>query len=158
MERVGIGQDSHKFGGNKPLVLGGVVVTKTGGLLGKSDADVILHSLCNAISSAVGGNSLSTWADEMLKKGISDSKMYLKYIFKKAKEQKFKVKNVSICVEAKKPQVTLDAVSSMKENIAGLLEMNEGEVGITFTSGEGLTPFGKGLGIAAITIVLLVNA
>ena len=158
MERVGIGQDSHKFGGNKPLVLGGVVVSKTGGLLGKSDADVILHSLCNAISSAVGGNSLSTWADEMLARGISDSKMYLKYVFKKAKEQKYKVKNVSICVEAKKPQVTLDAVSSMKGNIASLLEVNEEEVGITFTSGEGLTPFGKGLGIAATTIVLLVNA
>ncbi len=158
MERVGIGQDSHKFGGNKPLVLGGVVVSKTGGLSGKSDADVILHSLCNAISSAVGGNSLSTWADVMLARGISDSKMYLKYVFNKARAQKYKVKNVSICVEAKKPQVTLDAVSSMKENIASLLEINEGEVGITFTSGEGLTPFGKGLGIAATTIVLLVNA
>lgn len=163
MYRVGIGQDSHRFanppvGGNRPLVLGGVVVSKTGGVLGKSDADVILHSLCNSLSSAIGGDSLSTWADKMLKKGVLNSQEYVRAIFKKVKGEKYKVRNVSISVEAKKPKITLKKVSLMKKNIAGFLEIKTEQVGITFTSGEGLTSFGKGLGIQAICVVLISHA
>ena len=85
MDRVGIGQDSHKFAKKKPLILGGVKVADKGGLEGNSDSDVILHSLCNALSSAIGGDSLSTWSDNMCKRGIKDSQKYVEYIFKKEK-------------------------------------------------------------------------
>jgi len=155
MDRVGIGQDSHKFAKKKPLILGGVKVADEGGLDGNSDSDVILHSLCNALSSAIGGDSLSTWSDNMCKRGIKDSQKYVDYIFKKVMGQKYKVENVSISVEAKRPYIDLEAVRKMKMAVSKLLEIRNSQVGITFTSGEGLTPFGRGLGIAAICIVLL---
>ena len=155
MDRVGIGQDSHRFTTNKPLILGGGQVAKAGGLAGDSDGDVILHSLCNALSSAMGGDSLSTWSDNMCQKGIKDSKKYVETIFAKVKVQQYKVQNVSISMEAKKPFIELEAAAKMKKTIADLLGIGNGQVGITFTSGEGLTPFGKGLGVQAICIVLL---
>ncbi|MDO8486703.1 MAG: 2-C-methyl-D-erythritol 2,4-cyclodiphosphate synthase [Candidatus Curtissbacteria bacterium] len=156
MGRIGIGQDSHVFdSGKKALVLGGVKITAVGGFIGNSDGDVILHSLCNALSSAIGGDSLSTWSDEMCKKGIKDSKKYVGRIFKKIKEGGYKVGNVSISVEAKRPYIALIVAAKMKEAIAKLLEIDKTQVGITFTSGEGLTPFGKGEGIQSIAAVIL---
>ena len=154
--RVGIGVDSHRFSKSKrPLVLGGVEIAKAGGLSGKSDADVILHSLCNAVSSAIGGDSLSTWSDEMCKEGITDSQKYLVHIFEVVSGKNYKVLNVSISVEAKKPYIELEVIKKMKSKIAQLLEINETRVGITFTSGEGLTAFGRGLGIQSIAQVLM---
>lgn len=157
MGRVGIGQDSHKFDAKKPLVLGGVLVAKSGGFLGNSDSDVILHSLCNALSSAIGGNSISTWSDEMCKRGIVDSKKYVEAIFKMVKAKKYKVSNVTVAVEGKKPYIELKIATKIKICIADLLEVDVDQVGITFTSGEGLTPFGKGLGMQSICVVLLAN-
>lgn len=159
--RIGIGQDSHGFekksvkGREKPLVLGGIEIVKTGGLEGKSDADVILHSLCNALSSAIGGDSLSTWSDKMCEAGITDSRKYVGNIFKRIKEERYEVSNVSISVEAKKPYLKLETTKKMKASIAKTLEIKIDQVGITFTSGEGLTPFGKGLGIQSIATVVL---
>lgn len=158
MNRIGLGQDSHRFktNGRKPLILGAVKIAESGGLEGNSDADVILHSLCNALSSAIGGDSLSSWTDEMcLKKGIKNSQKYVEYIFQKVKSQKYKVENVSICVEAKKPRLDLETIKKIKEKIAGLLEVNIKQVGITFTSGERLTLFGQGKGIQSFSQVLL---
>ncbi len=156
MDRVGIGQDSHRFSNSKkPLILGGVKVTLTGGFSGNSDGDVVLHSLCNALSSAIGGDSLSTWSDAMCEAGIADSKKYVGQIFKKIRQLKYRVENVSIAVEAKKPYIELKIAQKMKENIAKLLGIKKEQVGITFTSGEGLTPFGKGEGVQSISQVLI---
>ncbi|TRZ51230.1 2-C-methyl-D-erythritol 2,4-cyclodiphosphate synthase, partial [bacterium] len=88
MYRVGIGQDSHPFDNGKPLVLGGLAIFKNNGLKANSDGDVILHSICNALSSAIGGDSLGTWADEMRSRGITDSKEYLEEIMKKINNKK----------------------------------------------------------------------
>lgn len=130
-------------------------MSNSGGLEGKSDADVVLHSLCNALSSAIGGDSLSTWSDAMCNAGITDSKKYVGQIFKKIRQLKYRVDNVSIAVEAKKPYIELKIAKKMKENIAKLLGINKDQVGITFTSGEGLTPFGKGEGVQSISQVLI---
>jgi 2-C-methyl-D-erythritol 2,4-cyclodiphosphate synthase len=159
MDRIGIGQDSHKFSKNKKqLVLGGVVVSSSGGLDGNSDADVVLHSLCNALSSAIGGDSISTWSDDMLNEGIRDSSEYVRKIVNVVSDAGYKVANVSISVEAKKPRIELSIISKMKEVIAKLVKVEKGAVGITFTSGDGLNDFGKGLGIGVTTVVLLKKA
>lgn len=156
MNRVGIGQDTHRFAKKKtPLVLGGVKIAETGGFEGNSDEDVLLHSLCNALSSAIGGDSISTWSDAMCDAGITDSKKYVEIIADRVKAEGFKVENVSIAVEAKKPYIDLKDSDRMKQIIAGILGISKKQVGITFTSGEGLTPFGKGLGLQAFSIVLL---
>lgn len=158
MFRIGLGQDSHAFDKHqdKALVLGGVVIEKTGGLSGDSDADVILHSICNALSSAIGGDSLGTWADELcLKQGVSDSQVYIKTIMKKVVEANCKVGNVSISVEAKKPRISPVLVYRMKKTIASLLQVQINQVGITFISGDGLTGFGRGEGVQAVSVVLI---
>lgn len=153
--RVGIGQDSHRFDIKKPLILGGVRVADVGGLSGNSDSDVILHSLCNALSSGIGGDSLSTWTDKMCRQGIKNSQKYVEVVFKRIKAKKIEVLSVSISVEAKKPFIELAVAAKMKKTIANLLEISPEQVGITFTSGEGLSAFGKGLGIQSTCIVLL---
>ena len=157
MYRIGLGQDSHAFltSGKKPLILGGVRISENGGLSGNSDADVILHSLCNALSSAIGGDSLSTWFDEMVLTRVTNSQKAVEHILKKVKQKRYQVVNVSICVEAKKPRLDLKIINKIKKSIASLLEINIEQVGITFTSGEGLTSFGQGKGIQSFTQVLL---
>ena len=156
MYRVGIGQDSHAFSGNKPLILGGVVISKNNGLKANSDGDVIIHSLCNALSSAVAGDSLGTWTDKMcLKQGIKDSTKYLEYIINIIKNKNYLLENISIAVEAKRPRLDIKTIKKIKKRLVELLSISLDQVGITFTSGEGLTSFGKGKGIQVLTIVSL---
>lgn len=158
MIKIGIGQDSHRFDlkETKPLILGGIRVSDKGGLLANSDGDVILHSLCNALSSAIGGDSLGTWADEIcLRQGIQDSKKYLNFIFQKIEQRGYCVGNTSITVEAKRPRLSLGIINKIKTRLAKLLKVDINQVGITFTSGEGLTAFGKGKGIQVLTIAVL---
>lgn len=150
--RIGIGQDSHKFIANKPLVLGGVNIPDHPGLLANSDGDAILHALCNAISSAIGRGSLGTYADKLcLEEKIIDSKEYLKAVFKSLKKNNFKINNISISIEAKTPKIELYS-SAMKDAIAKILEIKKTQIGITATTGEALTAFGRGEGVAVIAV------
>jgi 2-C-methyl-D-erythritol 2,4-cyclodiphosphate synthase len=157
MIRVGLGQDSHRFTAsekNKPFILGGIKVDEKTGLEGNSDGDVIFHSICNALSSAIGGDSLSTWTDEMCnRQGIKDSSLYVEYIFNKVAALNYSVTNISISVEAKKPYLKMEVINQIKKRIASLLKIETEQVGLTFTSGENLTAFGQGLGIQALTMV-----
>jgi len=157
MYKIGLGQDSHPFDTKKkPLILGGIVISDENRLKANSDGDVIIHSLCNAISSAIGEDSLGTWADKMcLEQGIKDSTQYLKRVLMRIKEKKFMVENISISVEAERPRLSLEIINKIKANLSSLLKINIDQVGITFTSGEGLTSFGRGEGIQVLTIVLL---
>lgn len=157
MIKIGIGQDSHRFDDkNKPLVLGGIQVSNTGGLKANSDGDAILHSVCNALSSGLGGDSLGTWADEMcLVKGITDSREFVKKIMAKVKRTGWQVINASIAIEAGKPRIPLKVFQSMKKEIAQLLEIEADCVGITITSGEDITSFGRGEAIQVFSTLLL---
>lgn len=155
--RIGIGQDSHKFIDNKPLVLGGVSIPDHPGLFGNSDGDAILHALCNAISSAVGKGSLGTYADKLcLKENVTDSKEYLKAVFKTLEDNNFKINNISISIEAKTPKIERYS-SAMKDAIVEVLKIDASRIGITATTGEGLTAFGRGEGVAVIAMVMVVG-
>lgn len=161
MFRVGLGQDSHRFvtaKEDKPLILGGVKIGEESGLKGNSDGDVVLHSACNALSSAIGGDSLSTWSDDMCNvQGIKNSAYYVEHILGKVEMLKYSVINISISVEAKWPCLKIDIINQIKKRIASLLKIKTEQVGLTFTSGEGLTLFGQGKGIQALTIVTIVK-
>jgi 2-C-methyl-D-erythritol 2,4-cyclodiphosphate synthase len=152
--RIGIGQDSHRFDKNKKLVFGGVTFKNYCGFKANSDGDVLIHSLCNALSSAIGGESLSTWADDMCQKGITDSREYLKYIFNLL-SLKFNISNVSISVEAQIPRLTSAEKKIVKNSLAEILKININQIGITYTSGQDLTSFGKKEGIQVFSTVLL---
>ena len=154
--KVGIGQDSHRFDQNnidKKLILGGIEIENHPPLSGNSDADVILHSITNAISGVTGVNILGAIADEMcFKKGISDS---AEYIFEALKYLgDLKIEHLSVSIECKTPKIT-PYIPAIRSKISTLLALSEDSIGITATTGEDLTDFGRGLGIQVISIITM---
>lgn len=156
--RVGLGHDSHSFveEGIKPLILGGMLIEGHKGLSGNSDGDVILHAVFNALSQAVGEHSIGFYADPLcIEQGITDSREYLIIAYDMIKRAGYKIANVGISVECRTPR--LEEISSMiKESIANILGILSNQVGITATTGEGLTAFGRGEGIQVWVVVSLI--
>jgi 2-C-methyl-D-erythritol 2,4-cyclodiphosphate synthase len=152
--KVGIGQDSHRFdfqNNSKKFILGGVVFDDVTPLDGNSDADVVLHAITNAISGVTCLNVLGKISDEMcLEKGITDSSEYVREALKCLVD--VKVVHVSISIECSYPKIT-PKIPQMRKKISELLSIPENSVGITATTGEGLTAFGQGQGIQAFCII-----
>lgn len=154
---TGLGQDSHRFvdeGEEKDLMLGGALIPGHLGLKGNSDADVILHAIFNAISQALGERSLGYYSDPICEKGITDSKEYLKVIFKIMQNRGYEVSNIGIMLECKTPKIEQNS-QLIKESLSKILNLEPHLIGLTATSGEGLTDFGKGLGIQSFVTVML---
>lgn len=150
--KVAIGQDSHRFDfddKDKKLILGGIIFEGATPLSGNSDADVVLHSITNAVSGITCKNILGKIADDMCKSGIIDSEEYLKEALKYLNE---KIVHLSISIECKKPKIS-PKIEDMRKNIARILNVSENSVGITATTGEGLTEFGKGNGISVFSVI-----
>ena len=155
--RVGLGHDSHQFSRTrKALFLGGEKISATGGLAGNSDGDVILHALTNAISSALGGGSISTFADEMCARGIRDSKKYLQIVLVKMESENFEIENLSISIEGARPKLEKH-FPKMRRKLSAILKISGDKIGLVATTGEELTAFGRGEGLQIFAIVLLKN-
>lgn len=157
MIRIGIGQDSHRFDfstTSKKLILGGITINNHPPLLGNSDADVILHSITNAISGVTCVNILGKISDDLcLKNGILDSSVYLKEALN-TMSKTMKINHLSISIECKTPKIT-PLISSIRNNLSKLLNISENSIGITATTGEELTDFGKGNGIQVFSIITI---
>lgn len=149
-----IGQDSHRFGevaDNCSIMLGGVSIPSDRPLEANSDGDVILHAITNAISGYTGKIVLGGIADKLcLEEGIKDSSVFLK----KAVEdiQDAKIIHCSVSVECLVPKLK-PHFDRIRSKIAELLDLPVSSVGLTATTGEGLTSFGKGEGIQAFVIL-----
>ncbi len=152
--RIGIGEDSHVFGEESPLILGGIEIEGCNRLKGNSDGDAVLHSLFNALSSAVGKGSISTYADPLVKRGITDSRKYLTLIREVYEAAGLTIANVSVSIEAGKPKLE-EHLPKMRKAIAASLECGEDAIGLTVTSGETLSSYGKGEGIKVTSVILL---
>lgn len=152
--RTGIGQDSHRFlpiDSSKPCVIAGLIFDEVPGFNANSDGDVIFHAICNAITSLTGTLILGAVADDLcLKDGITDSEVYLKEALKTLGNQK--ISHISITIEAKKPRFK-ERLLEIRENIARIMSLNVMQVGVTATTGEGLTDFGCGDGVQAFVII-----
>ena len=174
--RTAIGQDSHRFGGvdesttsdgadgaarrervgpsepvRRRLVLGGVAFEGEHTLMGNSDADVVLHALCNAISGVTGVNIIGAVTDRMcLDEGVTDSAEYVKEALKYLASGK--ITHVSFSIECARPAIS-PKIPEMRARIAHILGVDIGGVCVTATSGEGLTDFGRGLGIQAFCVI-----
>lgn len=150
--KVAIGQDSHRIdfeNKEKKFILGGVKFEEEYSLNGNSDADVVLHAITNAISGITCKNILGKISDEMCKNGTKDSEEYLKEALKYLNE---KIVHLSISIECKMPKIS-PKVEEMRKNIARILNISENSIGITATTGEGLTEFGKGNGVAVFACI-----
>ncbi len=155
--KVGIGQDSHRFDfedREKQLVLGGVIFDGEPPLKGNSDADVILHSITNAISGVTCVNILGEISDQLcLKQGITDSGVYLREALKHLKE--YRIVHLSLSIECLRPKIT-PRLNDIRQSLSALLDIPENCIGITATTGEGLTQFGQGLGIQVLSIITVI--
>lgn len=150
--KVAIGQDSHRIDYNnkeKKLVLAGVEFKEDFSILANSDGDVVFHAITNAVSGITCKNILGKISDDMCKNGITDSEVYLREALKYLDE---KIVHLSISIECKIPKIS-PKIEEMRKNIARVLNVEENCIGITATSGEGLTEFGKGNGISVFTIL-----
>ena len=161
MYRIGLGQDSHKIifhkkRVNKPLTLGGIVIDEQIEVLADSDGDMIIHSLCNALNTAIGRGSFDEYAGPLCKKGIKDSTKYLSIAYDYVKDAGYKINNISISLEAGKPRIEKHR-TLIVESLSLLLHLEKACIGISSTSGDGLTTFSKGKGIRCNCIVSLVK-
>ena len=152
--RTGLGQDSHAFdreSASRPLMLGGVQLPHPQGLAGNSDADVILHALCNAISSVSGVVVLGPVTDRLCREeGITDSAAYVREAV--ATLGDFRIVHVAVSLECRTPRM-VSHFPAIRSTMAELLGLGAEDVGITATSGEGLTAFGRGEGIQALVVI-----
>lgn len=152
--RTGIGQDSHRFlpsDSSTPCIIAGVIFEEVPGFNANSDGDVVFHAICNAITSLTGVLILGAIADDLcLKDGITDSEVYLLEAMKTLGKQK--VSHVAITIEAKKPKFK-NRLLDMRKSVARVMGLDITQVGITATSGEGLTDFGCGDGVQCFAIV-----
>lgn len=158
MFKVGFGQDSHRFSKDpkRRLVLGGIEISEEAGLAGNSDGDAVIHALCRALEQAIGGESFSMYADKMHEQGISDSREYLKIAISHVKEKGYMVSNVGISLECQRPKI-IPIARKMKNCLAKILKIEENQIGISATSGEDLTSFGRGEGVQVFAIASLIK-
>ncbi len=152
--KIGLGQDSHRIvePGTRPFVLGGVRFEVPYSLEGNSDSDVILHAITNAISGVTGKPILGPTADKMCKAGVTDSREYLRVALDDLKAIGYAPSHVSVSIECARPKI-LPALDSLRASVAALLGLTVADVGITATTGESLTDFGKGLGVQAFAVI-----
>lgn len=153
--KVGIGQDSHRFlpeDSTKPCKICGLIFEEVPGFKANSDGDVVFHAVTNALSSISGEIILGRVADDLLQKdGITDSAVYLQEA-KKNLGKGWQISHVSVTIEGLRPKF-LPRILEMRQSLAKALSVLAADVGITATTGEGLTDFGCGDGVAAIAIV-----
>ncbi|WPE16911.1 2-C-methyl-D-erythritol 2,4-cyclodiphosphate synthase [Candidatus Thioglobus autotrophicus] len=153
--KTGLGQDSHAFENNrKTLLLAGVDCKHAQGLRANSDGDVVLHALTNAVSSITGVNILGEKADNLCQQGVTDSREYLKLALQDLNT--WQVQHIAISIECLTPKIS-PFMADMKKNIAQLFNISTDDIGITATTGEGLSAFGKGEGIQVSCIISVIQ-
>ena len=149
-----IGQDSHRFGtpcGETTIKLGGIDIPFDKPIEANSDGDVVYHAITNAISGFTGVNILGGEADKIcLDQGIKDSSVYIEKALEYLKDGR--IVHCSITIECLRPKL-MPHIPAMKESIGKILGLSVSSVGITATTGEGLTGFGRGEGIQVFCIL-----
>ena len=155
--RVGFGYDVHRLVEERKLILGGVEIPYEKGLLGHSDADVLVHALMDAMLGAAGlGDIGRHFPDsDMRYKGIS-SLALLAEVESMMQKRHYTLGNADVTVLAERPKLAL-YISTMRKNIADVLHVSEDCINIKATTEEGLGFTGAGEGIAAHAVCLLMS-
>ncbi|MFT8319581.1 MAG: 2-C-methyl-D-erythritol 2,4-cyclodiphosphate synthase [Bacillus sp. (in: firmicutes)] len=155
MFRIGQGFDVHQLVEGRPFIIGGIEIPYEKGLLGHSDADVLLHTIADACLGAVGEGDIGKHfpdTDEAFKD--ADSAKLLQHVWSIVKEKGYELVNADCTIIAQKPKMA-PYIPSMKKRIASLLETEEGNVNVKATTTEKLGFTGRGEGIASQVVVLL---
>ncbi|MEE0931467.1 2-C-methyl-D-erythritol 2,4-cyclodiphosphate synthase [Clostridium sp. D43t1_170807_H7] len=155
--RIGMGYDVHKLVEERDLILGGVKIPYELGLLGHSDADVLLHAIMDSLLGAAAlGDIGKHFPDTDPKyKGISSIEL-LKHVGNLLTEHNYKIGNIDATIIAQRPKMA-PHISKMRENIASALNISVNQINVKATTEEGLGFTGEGLGISSQSICLLFN-
>jgi 2-C-methyl-D-erythritol 2,4-cyclodiphosphate synthase len=155
--RVGHGFDVHAFAAGRPLILGGVAIPHERGLLGHSDADVLLHAICDALLGAAGlGDIGRHFPDSDPRFQGVDSRKLLRHVAGLLASQGWRVGNVDATLIAQAPRMA-PHIPGMRANIAADLQVSEAVVNVKATTTERLGFTGRGEGIAAEAVCLIVQ-
>lgn len=153
--RVGLGYDVHRLVLERKLILGGVEIPYTLGLLGHSDADVLLHAIMDSLLGAAGLFDIGKhFPDTDEKYKGASSIALLKEVGKLINDEGYQIGNIDATIIAQKPKMA-PYIISMRENIANTLQISLNQVNIKATTEEGLGFTGEGLGISSQSICLL---
>lgn len=153
--RVGLGNDLHALVPGRPLILGGVEIPHSAGLLGQSDADALAHAITDAVLGAAGmGDIGGMFPDTDPQWHGADSRALLRAAVARVREQGWVVVNVDAIVMAQSPRIA-PHVGAMRVNLAADLGIGEDRVNIKGKTGERLGVVGRREGIAAQAVVLL---
>lgn len=152
---VGFGYDVHKFKKGRKLILGGVEIKSPKGLLGHSDADVLVHALMDALLGAAGlkdiGHFFPNTDPEY--KNIS-SILLLKEVYKQISSKKFKIINIDMTLVAQSPKI-YPYIDEMKKNISKAIKLSLKQISIKATTNEGMGFIGRNEGMAAMAVASL---
>lgn len=153
--RIGFGFDVHQLKDNHPFWLGGINIPHHKGALGHSDADVLIHAICDALFGAANlrdiGFQFSDTSSEF--KGI-DSKILLKRTFQLIKEKNFSIVNIDSTICLQKPKIS-SYIDEMKCTLSNILEIDIDDISIKATTTEKLGFEGREEGVSAYAVVLI---
>ena len=155
--RIGLGYDVHQFTEDRKLILGGVEIPYEKGLKGHSDADALLHSICDAMLGALAlGDIGKHFPDTNSKYKDIDSKILLSEVNKLAYGEGYKVGNVDSTVVLQMPKL-VPFITDMRKNISSILYCDLDQVSVKATTSEWMGFVGEGKGIKVITTVMLIK-
>ena len=153
--RIGQGFDVHQLVKGRPLILGGITIPYEKGLLGHSDADVLLHTIADAALGAIGEGDIGKHfpdTDSAFKD--ADSAKLLTHVWELVKERGFKLGNIDCTIIAQQPKMA-PHIETIRARIAELLEADSSQVNVKATTTEKLGFTGRGEGIASQAVILL---
>jgi 2-C-methyl-D-erythritol 2,4-cyclodiphosphate synthase len=152
MNHVGIGYDVHPLVTGRKLILGGVEILHLKGLEGHSDADVLMHAICDAVLGALGEGDIGTFFpnSDPRWRGVA-SRIFLEEAARQVALRKGRIVNIDATILAEAPKIT-PYVSKMKSQIADALRIEAQRVGIKATTNERLGFIGRGEGIASMAV------
>ena len=155
MYRIGLGYDIHKLTEGRNLIIGGVKITHEKGLLGHSDADVLIHAIIDALLGALALSDIGTLfpdTDELYKD--ADSTVLLRDVYKLIKEKNYVIENIDSNIIAQKPKM-MPYIPKMKEVLCQLLSIDAENISIKAKTNEKMDAVGQELAIEAHAAVLL---
>lgn len=153
--RVGLGTDIHRLQEGLPLLLAGVRIDHSHGLVGHSDADIVLHAVTDALLGAAGLGDIGEWFPDTDPqwKG-ADSSLFLTETVKALREGNWAIGNLDIVIHAQKPKL-LHYKPTMKQNLSRWLQIEESSINLKAKTGEQVGPVGRGEAMEASVIALI---
>ena len=156
--RIGHGYDAHRFGPNRPLILGGVTIPHDQGMIAHSDGDVLIHALCDALLGAGALGDIGRHFPDTNKDYENiDSRVLLRKVIALLHGKALRVGNADITVIAQRPKLS-SFIPAMRTHLAADLQVDESRINIKATTTEGMGFTGRGEGIAAHAVVLLTGS